>query len=133
MKFVCLADTHCLHNKIEVPDGDVLLHAGDFTMRGKEKNIRDFSDFLGKLPHEHKIVIAGNHDLLFEKNPPVAQKLLTNCTYLQDSFTVIEGLKIYGSPWQPWFYDWAFNLQRGAEIRAKWDLIPDDTDILLTH
>lgn len=45
----------------------------------------------------------------------------------------LEGIKFYGSPWQPWFFDWAFNLQRGAEIRAKWDLIPLDTDVLITH
>ena len=133
MKFVCLSDTHCLHGQFKIPDGDVLLHAGDFTMIGKEDKITDFSNFLGSLPHEYKVVIAGNHDLLFEKNPTQAQALLKNCIYLEDSFVEIEGIKIYGSPWQPWFFDWAFNLQRGEEIKAKWDLIPADTDVLVTH
>ncbi len=133
MKFVCLSDTHCLHDKFEVPEGDVLLHAGDFTMIGRPEKIIDFTAFLESLPHKYKVVIAGNHDLLFEKQPAVAQNLLRNCIYLEDSFVEIEGIKIYGSPWQPWFFDWAFNLQRGEEIKKKWDLIPADTDILITH
>jgi len=45
----------------------------------------------------------------------------------------VAGIKFYGSPWQPWFYDWAFNLKRRTEIRAKWDLIPLDTEVLITH
>ncbi len=45
----------------------------------------------------------------------------------------IDGVRFYGSPWQPWFYDWAFNLERGPEIRAKWDLIPEGIDVLITH
>jgi len=45
----------------------------------------------------------------------------------------IEGVRFWGSPWQPWFFDWAFNLERGEEIRAKWELIPDDTEVLITH
>jgi hypothetical protein len=59
--------------------------------------------------------------------------VLQHCTYLEDSSTVIEGISIYGSPWQPWFYDWAFNLQRGPEIRRKWEAIPANVDILITH
>ena len=54
-------------------------------------------------------------------------------TYLRDSAVTIEGIKLWGSPWQPWFFDWAFNLQRGPEIARKWDLIPDDTQVLVTH
>jgi len=133
MKFICLADTHNRHNNIEVPDGDVLLVAGDFTMMGRPKNIRKFNDFLGTLPHEFKVVIAGNHDWLFEREPKKAQELLTNCIYLEDSFTTISGFKIYGTPWQPDYHDWAFNLPRGLPLKKKYDLIPDDIDILITH
>ncbi len=133
MKFICLADTHNQHDDFDVPDGDVLIVAGDFTMRGIPKEIRKFNDFLGSLPHEFKVVIAGNHDWLFEREPKRAQELLTNCIYLEDSLTTIAGIKIYGSPWQPWFHDWAFNLQRGLPLKNKWDLIPDDIDILITH
>ena len=58
---------------------------------------------------------------------------MTGCTYLEDSEATIGGLRFYGSPWQPWFFDWAFNLERGAPLAEKWALVPDDTDVLLTH
>jgi Icc-related predicted phosphoesterase len=92
-----------------------------------------FDAFLGTLPHRHKVVIAGNHDFAFEKRPAEARALLTHCIYLQDSEATVEGVRIWGSPWQPWFYDWAFNLKRGPQIRAKWDLIPEGIGILVTH
>jgi len=134
MKIVCLSDTHNKHKKIEVPDGDILLHSGDFTARGNEREVRDFNRWMATLPHKHKIVISGNHDWFFEKMPrSYVDSVCTNFTYLQDEFVEVEGLKIYGSPWQPWFYNWAFNLQRGKEILAKWKKIPEDVDILLTH
>ncbi len=132
MKVVAVSDTHGMHDRVQVPDGDVLLHAGDLTNHGEFEDVISFSNFLGRLPHRHKIVIAGNHDFCFERDPH-AKDLLTNCIYLQDEEIVIDGVKFYGSPWQPWFYDWAFNLQRGPEIRAKWDLIPLDTGVLITH
>lgn len=133
MKIVLLSDTHGLHDDLVVPDGDLLLHAGDLTMRGELDEIERAADFLRALPHRHKVVIAGNHDFGFERRPAQAVPLLAGLTYLQDSGVTVEGVKIWGSPWQPWFFDWAFNLQRGPQIRAKWDLIPAATDILLTH
>ena len=124
MKIVAISDTHGLHRSLEIPDGDVLIHAGDLTRHGTLDDVREFNDFLGTLPHPHKIVIAGNHDFCFESDREACEELLTNCIYRQDQEVVIDGVKFYGSPWQPWFYDWAFNLERGPEIRAKWDLIP---------
>mgnify|MGYP006293485631 FL=1 len=133
MKLIVISDTHGQHRSLEIPDGDVLIHAGDLTRHGTLGDVRDFNNFLGTLPHPHKIVIAGNHDFCFEKDRKACEEILTNCIYLQDQEVVIDGVKFYGSPWQPWFYDWAFNLQRGPEIRAKWELIPEDTDVLITH
>lgn len=133
MRIVCLSDTHSRHAKIDVPDGDVLVHAGDLTSRGEPHEIRDFHWWLQNLPHAHKLVIAGNHDWMFENHPEGARGLLTDCTYLQDSGVTIDGVKFWGSPWQPWFYDWAFNLQRGLELADKWARIPTDTDVLITH
>lgn len=133
MRFVCISDTHGLHDNINIPDGDVLIHAGDFTNIGEFDDIRRFSSFLGELPHKYKVVIAGNHDISFETKPEEARKLLTNCIYLQDSEVTIEGIRIYGSPWQPVFLDWAFGLPRGQAIRKKWDIIPKGIDILVTH
>ena len=133
MKLIAIADTHGFHRSLEIPDGDILIHAGDLTRHGTLDDVREFNDFLGSLHHPHKIVLAGNHDFCFEKEREVCEEILTNCIYLQDQETIIDGIKFYGSPWQPWFYDWAFNLQRGIEIRSKWDLIPEDTDVLITH
>lgn len=134
MRIVCISDTHSLHRKIkEVPPGDVLVHAGDITSRGDLEDLVDFNKWLGELPHQHKVVIAGNHDFCFQQEPVKSAALITNAVYLRDSAVEIGGKKFYGSPWQPWFYDWAFNLQRGPEIREKWKLIPDDADVVITH
>jgi Icc-related predicted phosphoesterase len=132
-RIVAISDTHHLHRTLHIPDGDVLVHAGDLTRRGELADVRDFNAWLGTLPHEHKLVVAGNHDFCFEDDPAAAEPLLTNCTYLLDKAITLRGLTFYGSPWQPWFYNWAFNLPRGPEIRAKWDLIPAGIDVLITH
>lgn len=133
-KIVCLSDTHNCNEEIIVPEGDILIHAGDATIRGTIPEITAFNQWFSGLPHRSKIFVAGNHDWLFETNNSYARSLLSSkIIYLQDSFIEIEGLKIYGSPWQPRFFDWAFNLMRGGELAEKWKLIPNDTDILITH
>ncbi len=134
MKIVCLSDTHNCHEQIPVPDGDILIHAGDATTIGNFQQISAFNKWFANLPHKIKIFVAGNHDWLFETNGLYARQILDDSIiYLQDSFIEVEGLKIYGSPWQPRFFDWAFNLNRGSELSEKWRLIPDDIDILITH
>ena len=133
LKIVAISDTHSLHQDMTIPDGDLLIHAGDFSKQGSIRELEEFNTFLGTLPHRHKVVIAGNHDFCFERTPDEARRRLTHAIYLQDEEIEIEGVRIWGSPWQPWFFDWAFNLQRGSEIREKWDLIPDGIDILVTH
>lgn len=133
MKIVCMSDSHGLHRKMPlVPDGDVLVVAGDFTNVGAEQEIKDFNEWLGQRPHKHKIVIAGNHDWYFQWNGN-KKNIINNATYLQDESTIIDGVKFYGSPHQPEFCNWAFNLPRGKELKEKWDLIPEDTDVLITH
>ena len=133
MRIVCLSDTHGFHDGLEVPPGDLLLHAGDSTKHGSLEEVAAFNRFLGRLPHRHKVVIAGNHDWAFEKEAVLARDLITHAVYLEDEETVVAGLRIWGSPWQPWFCDWAFNLERGPALRAKWDLVPAGIDVLLTH
>ena len=134
-KIVCLSDTHNCNYQFAVPDGDILIHSGDATIRGTVGEVEEFLSWFAGLPHRHKIFVAGNHDWLYEIDNRFARLLTANFNirYLQDSVTEIEGLRIYGSPWQPRFYDWAFNLNRGAEMAEKWKLIPDDIDILITH
>jgi Icc-related predicted phosphoesterase len=133
MRIVAVSDTHGCHRRVAVPPGDILVHAGDLTMTGSLQDVAEFNDFLGKLPHPHKIVIAGNHDWCFQRKPEKARALLTNAVYLQDEAVTVEGIRFYGSPWQPWFYDWAFNLPRGRALADKWALIPEGTDVLVTH
>ncbi len=133
MRVVCISDTHGRHASLDIPDGDLLIHAGDLTDHGEWDLLESFDRWLETLAHPHKVVIAGNHDFCFEREPERAASMLSNATYLQDSSATVDGLRIYGSPWQPWFYDWAFNLGRGAEIAARWAAIPTDTDILVTH
>lgn len=133
MRIVCVSDTHSFHHKTVVPDGDVLLYAGDITLRGELDAVESFDRWLGVLPHKHKVVICGNHDFCFQEEPAKARRLITNAIYLEDSAVEIAGIKIYGSPWQPYYGGWAFNLQRGPQLAEKWALIPGDTQILITH
>ncbi len=133
MRLVLISDTHGMHDRLHIPDGDVLIHAGDMSNGGEPEEIRDFGEWLAALHHRHKIVIAGNHDFLFQDEPAKAQSLLRGCTYLQDSLVVIDGLRYYGSPYTPRFFDWAFNQDRGPVSAARWALIPNNTDVLITH
>ena len=133
LRLVVISDTHGLHERLSLPEGEVLIHGGDITRRGKLDEVRAFDRFLSQQNFRHRIVIAGNHDFCFEQQPQEARRLLTHATYLEDEAVEIEGVRFYGSPWQPWFYDWAFNLHRGAPLREKWDLIPPETDVLITH
>ena len=135
MKLVVISDTHNMHDHKNIPDGDVLIHAGDITGRGQLSMLEDFMVWMDFLPHKHKIVIAGNHDFCFQNNNDIKARWLVNkyATYLEDSSVVIDGIKFYGAPWQPEFNNWAFNLPRGEALREKWALIEDDTNVLITH
>jgi len=133
MKCVAISDTHGMYREVVIPDGDLLIHAGDILANGKLSELEEFNQWLGTLPHRYKIVIAGNHDWCFEQDEKSSRAALTNAIYLQDECIDIEGVCFYGSPWQPWFLDWAFNLQPGKELKQKWDMIPDNVDVLITH
>lgn len=143
MRFVLLSDTHGRHARLPpVPEGDVLVHAGDLTVRGTFAEAADALRWLDALPHRHKLLVAGNHDFLFERDPDVSaglvRALAPGVTYLRDAGATVEGaggrrLRVWGSPWQPWFHGWAFNLPRGAALAAVWARVPDDTEVLVTH
>jgi Icc-related predicted phosphoesterase len=135
MRFVAISDTHGQHASLSLPDADVLIHAGDVSKRGTEQQIKEFLEWFTSLNYRYKILIAGNHDFYLEKvsAEQLADLIPKNVVYLNESGIEINGIKIWGSPVQPWFHDWAFNRQRGADIKRHWDLIPSDTDILVTH
>ncbi len=135
MKFVTIADTHNQHDAVSLPKGDVLIHAGDVSMRGSRSEVADFLLWFHRQDFKHKIMIAGNHDWYFESatQEQIDDILPEGIIYLNDSGVTIEGIKIWGSPITPWFHDWAFNRERGAAIKRHWDLIPAGTDIVVTH
>jgi Icc-related predicted phosphoesterase len=133
MRIVCISDTHNQLAKLSIPPGDLLLHAGDLTGHGSLKEVERADRALAELPHRSKVIIAGNHDWSFQREPAAARARVKSAIYLQDEALTIEGLRLYGSPWQPWFLDWAFNYPRGASLRPVWDRIPEATDILVTH
>lgn len=145
MKLTFISDTHTKHNQVtsSLPGGDVIIHAGDVSSMGYKHELQQFLKWFNNLDnYTHKIFIAGNHDWGFQDSPDMCKELLefyNKVTYLEDNLEVIgddysTAVKVYGSPWQPEFFNWAFNLPRnGEELKDKWDNIPMNTDILITH
>lgn len=136
MKICLISDTHLAHlkNQIYVPECDLLIHSGDALSGGSKDEMILFSAWFGSLPAKKKVFVAGNHDWVFEKSPEEARRLLPEgVIYLQDELVEVDGLKIFGSPWQPEFCEWAFNLPRGHLLAKKWAQIPSGIDILVTH
>jgi Icc-related predicted phosphoesterase len=136
-----ISDTHTKHRycELDLPGGDLLIHAGDLMNSGHDENdVWEFLDWFDKQEqYKSHVFIAGNHDRFFENKPDETKNILREypyLTYLQDHTHTIDGVKIYGSPWQPEFYNWAFNLPRnGVELQENWSNIPNDTEILITH
>jgi len=155
LRFVCISDTHGRHRELtsRLPEGDVLLHAGDFSMSGELDEITDFASWMQSLPFQRKVVIAGNHDLTFDRTytgnhgknksdtdaSAVREAFASICNstnsvvYLEDEEYCFHGVRIYGTPWQPEFGFWAFNLPRGQELARKWKAVPPGIDILMVH
>jgi predicted phosphohydrolase len=133
-RLVAVADTHLYHDELVVPEGDVFVHAGDLCRRGDLEELARAVDFIRALPHAHKLIVAGNHDWSFAREPERARSLLGHdIHYLEDSGLELLGLRFWGSPWQPEFNAWAFNLPRGPELAQKWSLVPEGLDVLVTH
>jgi Icc-related predicted phosphoesterase len=134
LKIVAISDTHNKHYLLSLPKGDMIIHGGDVSLRGKRREVIKFLDWFSRLDYKYKIFIAGNHDFLFEDHNLITEILkdYPQLIYLNDSGVEIEGIKIWGSPIQPYFHNWAFN-RIGTSIIKHWDLIPNDTNILITH
>ena len=138
MKLVCVSDTHNLVGPgFKIPKGDVFIHSGDLTMRGTLPEITMALNWIDTLPHPVKLLVAGNHDFNFQNHPDVTRTLAQQrgITYLCEESAIVDGVKFYGSPWQPWFMDWAFNFDKddGSHATRTWDKIPADTEVLITH
>jgi Icc-related predicted phosphoesterase len=138
MRLTFISDTHSKHNDLKLEPCDILIHCGDLTKDIGQADLRIFCKWFDEQNAKHKIFIAGNHDGAFEKWPDLAKLMVKeyckeNVHYLQDSGVEIEGIKFWGSPVTPEFYNWFFNRTRGEEIKRHWDMIPDGTDVLVTH
>ena len=146
IRICCISDTHGLHDKFTLPDCEIIVHAGDFCNTGRSwAEIIGFNLWVkaqkanikkntGKAPIA--IAIAGNHDRLFESSDTrdFAKAALSDIDfYLEESGCEVYGIKFWGSPYQPEFCNWAFNVPRGDAIRQHWDRIPTDVDVLITH
>lgn len=140
MRLVFISDTHLIdavrNTPLVVPEGDVLIHCGDATMRGTRDEMNLFAERFSDYPHKNKIFVPGNHDWdcqhVYEETPQAFLRLEW-AHVLVDREVIIDGVKFYGSPWQPVFFNWAFNLPRGPALAEKWAKIPADTDVLVTH
>lgn len=133
MKVCCVSDMH--GHFPEVPECDLCILAGDYAPAFRHDRVNWYWDrlapWVNAVAERCPVVgIAGNHDLLFEQRPDLVPPM--RWTYLQDSGTEVAGLRLYGSPWQPRFFDWAFNADE-PELAERWAAIPEDTDILVTH
>jgi Icc-related predicted phosphoesterase len=150
MKVVCISDTHTEHGCLTIPACDLLIHAGDFTYEGNFCQVRDFCQwFASQTQAKHRVVIAGNHELGLDPNcgrqyNAAAYGMIKDddrFIYLENSTTIIEGYKIWGCPWTPRFFDWAFNatreedetFERGPSLKAIYNTVPTDTDIIVCH
>jgi hypothetical protein len=133
VRIVAVADTHLFHRDLAVPDGDVFVHAGDMCRIGDLVELRAAADWINSLPHRNKVIVAGNHDWAFAREPGAARAMFPGAHYLEDSEVTLDGVRFYGSPWQPEFMGWAFNLPRGRDLALMWAKIPHGIDVLVTH
>lgn len=139
LKIVLISDTHGKHSRteIDIPDGDMIICAGDVCSHGTLYEVERFICWFSSLPHKYKVFIAGNHCWPMQRIPEKVNDLLlkhskSEIIYLNHNSCEVESIKIFGSPWSPAFYDWAFNYDR-KEGEYLWKAIPDDTNILITH
>lgn len=134
MKLVCISDTHNQLGKVSIPDGDVLIHAGDLTGRGSMYETNTELTKLGAFPHKHKLYVSGNHDFLGVNNPVLLKQMCLDngIIYLEDSEVIIDGVRFYGMPWTPIFMNWAF-MGDDVLLKKKCEAIPNGIDVLVSH
>jgi hypothetical protein len=164
MRITHISDTHNKHKQLDgkLPGGVLLIHSGDISSLGRRHEVESFIKWFGKQDYMHKVFIAGNHDMSFDREELLRKKLAhfegrtdydTECAegkpewlveilanlpdnvyYLENSSIKLEGINIWGSPVSPSFgYGWGFNKDRGHDINEVWSKIPMDTDIVITH
>ena len=149
IRIVVISDTHGKINQLNIPDGDILIDCGDLTFKGSKMHIQEYSTKINSLPHKHKIIIGGNHDLCLDEERrhilelmhkdelkdfsyAEAMGMLKNCIYLKSTGISLYGYNIYGSPYTPKLSKYAFS-KNSDQLKQEWSQIPSNTDILVTH
>ena len=140
MKILHISDTHGYHGTF--PDSrfegiDVVVHSGDCSNYRdpyrNEPEVRNFIEWYKNIPVKHKIYVAGNHDTSIERRMVTPGDFAAaGIIYLENEATIINGIKFWGSPITPTFFDWAFMKARDKTHKV-WAQIPDDTDVLIVH
>lgn len=164
MRITHISDTHNKHKQLDgkLPGGVLLIHSGDISSLGIKHEVESFIKWFDKQDYAHKVFVAGNHDMSFDREILLRNKLAhfegrtewdTSCSegkpdwlveildnlpngmyYLENNSVKLEGINIWGSPVSPTFgYGWGFNKDRGHAINEVWNGIPIDTDIVITH
>jgi len=142
MKIMFISDTHGRHKEIDVlygelPNVDIIIHSGDCTRYGEYEETDLFLNWYSQQNAKHKVLIAGNHDFVFQNSDRKNLLLANNpsVTYLEDQYINIDGIGIYGTPWSPIYGMWAFMKHRNTEMDEVWRKVPTDgsIDILVTH
>jgi Icc-related predicted phosphoesterase len=131
VKIVALSDTHGKHRQIEITDGDILIYAGDFEIRNN-LDLFEMSEWLNELPHKRVVAIFGNHDFTEHSEIKYMKQMFGRVHLLFNEFVEVDGFKIWGSPYSPYFNNWAW-MQPDNMLKEIWDTIPLETEILVTH
>lgn len=130
----CISDTHQHHKKLFIEPCDILIHAGDFTYHGENKECLKFLDWYSTMPAKHKVLICGNHEVVISQQIYLLEEWCKerDIHLLQNSDVTLEGLKIWGSPYSVRFGNWAYGLPED-ELATIYQNIPKDIDVLVTH
>jgi Icc-related predicted phosphoesterase len=135
LKITALSDSHGLHDSVVVPKSDLLVHTGDFCNQGTLQDVIAFAKWFSKQEADCKVCVAGNHDLYCEQSYSTVERIFAEfgINYLENSSIEYKGFNIYGTPYTPVFFDWAYMFPREEMYDKVWSKVPDNTNILLTH
>jgi Icc-related predicted phosphoesterase len=132
LKIICISDTHDI-NYPALPDGDMVIHAGDVSLDGSAREVQHFVDWFRALPHPYKVFVGGNHDKSLEGLGLDFFDPGTGITYLNNNSVELGGFKIWGSPASRTYGRICAFMRDEDRLAHLYESIPDDTDIVITH
>ena len=140
MKVTFISDTHTKENTLNLCGGDILVFSGDCMSSGSSIfELFKFIEWFKEQNYTYKVFVADNHDRTCEMLPekyikPIFDLYYDNgVRYIKDELITVDGISIYGTPYQPYFYGWAFNVSDSEKLTNIYKNIPEGVDILITH